>query len=371
MFKRDNYSKRALSTFEIIGSFIVDLYYNHFYQEAKKIRIDGRVESITDGYKHAVKAYLSSFDRPDSYKKTIIGIHKYYYTTTKFSTISFSECVNEIVKHFIPDDFFESTTNQQRDGILRMVLINSVKRFSGEVLCSNIIDSLIDNHSDTTIVRNMQNKMVEALMFEREKMFQNIFRASNQSSGQPDKDFIIMNKMKDQIVKLVKSNQMLTSKYDSLKNKTAELLELVKGQAHELENIRTKERVDLYNRQPTTYQPPQPVPPPQSLYSAPPKQPQPQTQSVIYQSDQQVPNEEKTLIIPNDNQDNASDPYQVYHDIDYNKPDPPPISELYKSKDESEDHFMAASPDNNNEDDIVVIGPSDNDFFADNMLNIV
>ena len=98
MFNRENYSQRAVSTFEIIGSFIVDLFYNHFYQEAKKLRIDGRVDSVTDGYKHAVKSYLHSFQNPDSYRKTIVGIHKYYYTTTRFSTISFSECVNEIVK---------------------------------------------------------------------------------------------------------------------------------------------------------------------------------------------------------------------------------------------------------------------------------
>ena len=87
MFKRENYSKRALSTFEIIASFIVDLYYNHFYLEAKRIRTEERVDSITDGYKHAIKAYLNSFQNPDSYRKTVVGIHKYYYTTTKFSTI--------------------------------------------------------------------------------------------------------------------------------------------------------------------------------------------------------------------------------------------------------------------------------------------
>ena len=36
MFKKEHYSQRAISIFEIVGSFIVDLFYNHFYQEAKK-----------------------------------------------------------------------------------------------------------------------------------------------------------------------------------------------------------------------------------------------------------------------------------------------------------------------------------------------
>jgi hypothetical protein len=243
MFKRGNYSKRALSTFEIVGSFIVDLYYNHFYQEAKRIRIEGRVESITDGYKHSIKAYLNSFENPDSYRKTIIGIHKYYYTTTRFSSISFSECVNEIVKHFIPEDFFDSTTNQQRDGILRMVLMNSVKQFSSDVLCSNLLDTLIDNHGESSIVRQMQDKMVQSLMFEREKMFQKIFNVSNKPKD--GGDFTIVMKMKTEMIKLVKENHTLSSKYGRLKNKAMELLGIVKEQKEKLEKLHEPDNFKL------------------------------------------------------------------------------------------------------------------------------
>ena len=206
MFKKGNYSKRTLSTFEIVASFIVDLYYNHFYQEAKKIRIDRRVDSVTDGYKHAIKAYLSSLENPEAYKKTIVGIHKYYYTTTGFSNISFHECVDEIVKQFVPSDLFESTTNQQRDGLLHKVLLNSVRQFSSDVLCSNILDSIIDNHSDVSIVRTMQNKMIESLMFEREKIFQDIFNVSNKPRGGNNKDFTVVMKMKNRYNKLLKKN---------------------------------------------------------------------------------------------------------------------------------------------------------------------
>lgn len=245
MFKRGNYSKRSLSTFEIVGSFIVDLYYNHFYQEAKRIRIEGRVDSVTDGYKHAIKAYLNSFENPDSYRKTIVGIHKYYYTTTRFSSISFSECVNEIVKHFIPEDFFESTTNQQRDGILRMILMNSVKQFSSDVLCSNLLDTLIDNHSERGLVRRMQDKMVEALMFEREKMFQKIFNVSNKPKN--GGDFTIVMKLKTEMIKLVKENHALTGKYNKLKEKTMELLNIVKEQKEKLEKIQESDNFKLEN----------------------------------------------------------------------------------------------------------------------------
>ena len=69
MFRKENYSQQAKSTFEIVSAFIVDLYYNHFYKEAKRIRTEGRAASITDAYKHAIKAYISSLGKPGHYKK--------------------------------------------------------------------------------------------------------------------------------------------------------------------------------------------------------------------------------------------------------------------------------------------------------------
>jgi hypothetical protein len=235
MFKKANYNKRALSTFEIIGSFVVDLYYNHFYQEAKRLHTEGRSASITDGYKHAIKAYIRSLGKPESYRKTIVGIHKYYYTTTRFTTISFSDCIDDITKHFVPDEFFEATSNKQRDNILRTVLTNSIKQFSSDVLCSNILDTLIDNHSDTFIVRNMQDKMVQALMFEREKMFQRIFNVQNKPSGGGGFDVIM--KMKAEMIKLVKKNHLMATKYDKLKEKTLELLNKLHEQSAELKAL--------------------------------------------------------------------------------------------------------------------------------------
>jgi hypothetical protein len=190
---------------------------------------------VTDGYNHAVKSYLHSFQNPDSYRKTIVGIHKYYYTTTRFSTISFSECVNEIVKHFIPEDFFDSTTNQQRDGILRQNLMNAVKQFSSDVLCSNMLDNIIDNHKDITLVRRMQDKMVQALMFEREKMFQKIFNVSHKPKDSGD--FTIVMKMKKEMTKLVKENHILTSKYKKIQQKALKLLEIVKEQRKQIKDL--------------------------------------------------------------------------------------------------------------------------------------
>lgn len=244
MIKSRGFNKRAISTFEIIGSFIVDLYYNHFYRESKRMRVEGRVDSITDGYRYAVSAYINSFNNPDSYRKTVVGIHKYYYTTTRFSTISFSECVDEIVKHFIPVDFFDSTNSRQRDSVLHTVLLNSVKQFSSDVLCSNILKNLIDNHKDITVIRTMQDKMVESLIFERDKMFQKIFKVTNKPVE--NANYTIITNMKKEMVKLIKYNHTVTKKYNKLKEnhmKIIELLNLKDSQLEEMKKLET-ERVN-------------------------------------------------------------------------------------------------------------------------------
>ena len=117
------------------------------------MHVDGKVESVTEGYKYAINAYLKSFESPELYRKTIVGIHKYYYTTTKYSTISFSDCVNEIVSHFVPDDFLESMTYNQRDGVLRQVLTRSVKQFSTDIVCTNLLLLVIDDHGNKQTIR--------------------------------------------------------------------------------------------------------------------------------------------------------------------------------------------------------------------------
>jgi hypothetical protein len=243
MFRRKNYSQKSLSVFEIVSSFVVNLYYNHLYHEAQSFKIAGKVESLTDGYKHAIKAYLQSLNNPTQYKKTIRGIHKYYSATTRYNMISFAECINEIVSHFIPEDFFETTSNPQRDGLLRKVYVNSVKQFSSEVLCTGILNTIIDNHSDITIVRIMQDKMVCALMFEREKLFQEIFNTTNRPSD--NKNMTIVMKMKIELKKFVKENHELVTKYNKLKDNALKLISMAKLQKRKIEEL--EEKLNNYN----------------------------------------------------------------------------------------------------------------------------
>ena len=251
MYKKEKCSKRAISTIEIVSSYFVNIYYNCLYQEGKKFHIDSRVDSVTSGYKHAIKAYINSFDNPDLYRKIISGIHKYYHNTTRFTSISFSDCINEIVKHFIPESFFESTTNSQKDSILRMILFNSVKKFSSDILCSDMLSIVIDNHADHGITRRLQDTMVNALIFEREKMFQKIFSTST-DDGDSD-NYAIATRLKQELVKMAREKYIAECKQNKMKSKLMDLIKIAKEYQTTIQNLQLqlemtqKEKENLEN----------------------------------------------------------------------------------------------------------------------------
>lgn len=205
MFSTNKYSKRTISTFEIIGSFVVDVYYNHLYHEAKKLHAFGKVESTTDGYKCAMSTYIKSLSHPDHYKKTLLGVHRYYSTTTKFTSITFSDCMNSISKQFMPEDLHESMSESQKDGMIRVVLSAAIKNFSVEILKGKLLKMIIDDHESEGIVRVLQDAMVECLVFEREKMYQKIFSTQNGVST----DAGVTSKMRKRIEELTVENKQL------------------------------------------------------------------------------------------------------------------------------------------------------------------
>jgi hypothetical protein len=89
----------------------------------------------------------------------------------------------------------------------------------------------------------MQNKMVQALMYEREKLFQNIFNVANKPSA--NKDITIVMKMKKELINLVKQNHDLINKYNGLKTKALKLIEMVKELKEENERLQEPNNGDL------------------------------------------------------------------------------------------------------------------------------
>jgi len=219
LFDRSSYSSRTLSIYQLVGAYLVDIYYNHLYVEASKLKNQGRVPSITEGYKHATFAFVSALDnktkdayksknnyKAEHYNKLLAGINQYFMLWTSYSSLTLSECIDKIVKEFIPEDYYKALDKDQKRNILRLVIINVIREFT-KVVIVEYLNLIIDNHDEPANTDILKERLVDLFIVEREKMFHKFLESSGPDSEKVDKKFA--EKMRSEITKLHEErNQM-------------------------------------------------------------------------------------------------------------------------------------------------------------------
>lgn len=169
IFDRNNYQKKTMDCFEVLAAYFVDIFYNHLFIEGKKLRTNKSVSSITEGYKHALNAFLQGIENPKSYKKILVGIHEFF-ISSGFTSMSFSDCIERVTEEFIPKDYYESVSKQRKISILKLVICQSNKTFI-EKLVKNYLSLVIDTHNDVDNIRILQDAFIDILMLERENIY--------------------------------------------------------------------------------------------------------------------------------------------------------------------------------------------------------
>jgi len=222
---RHNYNKKTIDNFEILAAYFIDIYYNHLYIEAKKLRTDNAVSSVTEGYKHALKAYLKGVDNPKYFKKTLMGIHDYY-TACGYTSMTFRECTETITTEFIPKDYYESVISSQKTSILKMVISESNKKMIFKI-ASEYLRMIVDNHLDETNLRILQDEYIDILILARENVYHRFISSeTNTSSGTKGND-ILQAKMQREI------KILLTEKYQ-LKKTITDLKKIILKKENQL-----------------------------------------------------------------------------------------------------------------------------------------
>lgn len=226
MFDRTKFMPTTISVYQIVGAYIVDIYYNHLYVEAQKYKSKGDVPTITEGYRHATFAFLSGLDyqmkasyKAQHYKHLLIGINEYFKTWTSFNTLTVSDCIEKIVKEFIPADYIKSLDKNQKSDVLRVVLTGTLREFT-KVVIEEFLTAIIDNHEEEANIEALKERIIDIFIAEREKLFHK-FLASHFPDSNETVDKKFAERMRDEI-----------------KNLNAEKNELqmtVKAQAEEIE----------------------------------------------------------------------------------------------------------------------------------------
>ena len=231
MLDRTTYSKRTIDTYETLGAYIVDIYYNHLYTEAIKFKNAGNVASITEGFRHAIFAFISAIDSssPSTYKakhyeRLLTGINEYFATYMSFSTLSIMDCIDKIMMEFIPVDYYKAIDKDQKRNLLRGILIRSIKDFSQAIL-KEYLCLIIDNHEETANIKILQECMFDILCMQREQLYMQFMDTSK--NEKIDKSVAVQ--MRKEIKKLNKEKTNLTEQLNMINNQNKTTMENAKS----------------------------------------------------------------------------------------------------------------------------------------------
>lgn len=210
---RSAYSNKCLDTYRIIGCHFVDIFYNHLYDEAIKLKNDGKVASVTEGYRHAIYAFISALDpqsstyRAHHYSSLLQGIQECF---AKYVVVSITirDVIDKIVTEFVPEQFNKSLSVEQKSRIIRDILLNTVRAFV-RTIAQEYINLIIDNHEDPSSVDILKEKIVDIFIIQRVNMYQKFVKSAT-AGETTDAVQLVSEKASREIQQLVMINKTLT-----------------------------------------------------------------------------------------------------------------------------------------------------------------
>jgi hypothetical protein len=214
---RHQYDAKMITNIEVMAAYFVDLFYNHLYFEGKKLKVNGSVPSVTEGYKHALNAFIKSMSNAKLYKKAVIGIHQYFMNYTSFTTISFAKCVDRLAANFVPLDYYSSLNNTQKMSVLRLVINQAIKNFTKKIV-NDHLNKIIDHHKEQDNVRLLQDELIDCFLLEREGVYQRFVSTQTQTNQNETVNRLVAEKMQREIKNLILEKIQLKKENNALKH---------------------------------------------------------------------------------------------------------------------------------------------------------
>jgi hypothetical protein len=251
------------SVFEVLGSYFVDVFFNHIYNSAKSARA-GQT-SLTDEYIRRVSAYSQAIKTDQKcYNDTVAQLHTYFRAKTRFTTINFNSFVDSIVGPCIPEEHFRQCTNEAKDvflGVIVCELVSSLVSTTTEpAVLRNIIDKRKENHTATT--RMLQDTAVITLQSSRHSLLNKMLTRAGTSTNLVSLE---------QLRQMRDSMRLINDRLQAAQAESKKLrieLQASRGREARLHTI-LEDITQKAGRHPPKDNPPQPTPPKGGSKSAP------------------------------------------------------------------------------------------------------
>nr|BBO54016.1 D5b-0034 homolog protein [Abalone asfa-like virus]BCY04563.1 hypothetical protein [Abalone asfa-like virus] len=169
-------NKRTKSIFEIISAHYVDIFYNHLYLLAKKEFTQTSYEdkmSVTDVYKRLVVSYRYSVHQDGVMVKILQELHEYFKQHTKYTLSTFSQFVDEVLKSFIPEEFFDLIKTEDKDKIFTNIIGDVLQDMGIQVVSPQYLAHIIDHRGRNTqvVIRRLQDLGINILLSLRSNIY--------------------------------------------------------------------------------------------------------------------------------------------------------------------------------------------------------
>lgn len=227
-----HYGKETVSKLDIIGSYIVDLYYNRLYNKAISLK-ETSGKSITESYHYVLSTYIKNIDGIEFYKTFLHGVYFYTTISTKYQNMTHKQCLDFFVIEFIPSQYMNSMTEVQKNNIMFMVLKNTIRKFTESVL-QKYLGMIIDEHLDVDNIPVLQDEFLKYMLMERDKSYNQFIssekpRIMNGTSSEPSSEKTVLllknelNNKKKLVISIDQKNKQIESLLQQYKKCLMEL----------------------------------------------------------------------------------------------------------------------------------------------------
>lgn len=255
--KKSADEKTVLSLLDVIGSCLVDIFYNHMYDRAIAVH-EKTSRGLTECYREAIANYLGESKNPRFYCVLLNSIHHYVRMSTIYTDISYTECISMYAALFVPQMYANSLTTDQRVNLVSMILSNTVRALAKEVNQQHI-GCIIDDHTDPTNIEILQDVVLKLLIQQRELSYDRFIQAqkkattaAQQKDTRPEENVMVKlsaalkkfvaerSVLKDKNTALVAKNIALANQFNELKAMFLRQINVQKEQAKLIEELKKR-----------------------------------------------------------------------------------------------------------------------------------
>lgn len=280
MYKTNEYKKLTLDVMEVVGSYIISLYYNNMYTTAKMKHEQQSYASITDAYKDVIKGFLMHIDQPEQLNSFLRDLKQWYSAWINNQNADHAFIIDSIVKEYVPEDYFSQLSYKVKDQLFIFIFIQAIKRIGIQIFDINNLRKICDDHGNKSDnVKYFQDVMLSIMIEIRTLLFSRFMNGSV-NNGKQDNRTILIDKLKSELIKSTNDNYQMKlneNKYKAIIQHNVNQKENLRTTINELNitNNKLNQAIQAMRRSNLSNNPPQEFPnpalgTPKSAYNAPP-----------------------------------------------------------------------------------------------------